>query len=297
MSRARATGFMLLCSISAACRGPSGTTCTLDSDCESHFCRADGTCGPVAADGGLDAEMPDGTTGLCVPNHDGSVTASELPFAPGRMATFRVSPGASWNTAGTAAANNERNWDLTGALSGDADVHLSLAAPGSAWWASKFPTASYATSLSGSSDLIGVFHVDENGVALIGVVSPEGGTFRTELEYDPPARVLAAPITAGGTWMSTSTVSGVAQGVLVAYTERYTSSVDQVGTLVAPYGPFPALRVATDLKRTSGIATLLTKRTFAWVAECFGSVATVTSKDFETATEFSDTAEVRRIAP
>ena len=33
------------------------------------------------------------------------------------------------------------------------------------------------------------------------------------------------------------------------------------------------LRVATDLTRTSGLATLLTKRTFSWVAECFGPVA------------------------
>ena len=31
--------------------------------------------------------------------------------------------------------------------------------------------------------------------------------------------------------------------------------------MVTPYGEFPVVRVATDLTRTSGLATLLTKRT------------------------------------
>ena len=51
------------------------------------------------------------------------------------------------------------------------------------------------------------------------------------------------------------------------------------------------------LTRTAGFSTLLTKRTFTWVAECFGPIATVQSKDFESSTEFSDDAEVRRLAP
>jgi hypothetical protein len=40
-----------------------------------------------------------------------------------------------------------------------------------------------------------------------------------------------------------------------------------------------------------------TVRSYAWIAECFGSVATATSQDNETGTEFSDDAEVRRLIP
>ena len=94
-----------------------------------------------------------------------------------------------------------------------------------------------------------------------------------------------------------STVSGLALGVFTAYTERYQSLVDQVGTMTTPYGEFPVVRVATDLRRTSGAAVLLTKRTFSWVAECFGPVANVSSQDFEVDSEFADPAEVRRLAP
>ena len=67
-----------------------------------------------------------------------------------------------------------------------------------------------------------------------------------------------------------------------------------VGT---PYGEFPVLRVATDLTRTSGFTTLATSRTYTWVAECFGPVATATSQDFESSAEFTNIREVRRLAP
>jgi hypothetical protein len=64
-----------------------------------------------------------------------------------------------------------------------------------------------------------------------------------------------------------------------------------------PYGTFPVLRIATDLTRTSGVTTLATSRTFSWNAECFGAVATVVSQDFETQQEFTNAAEVQRLAP
>jgi hypothetical protein len=283
----------------AACSGGSGTLCTRDSDCASGFCRADGTCGPAAD---VDAGMPDGPAGdgpsaLCVPDHDGSVTAGELPLVAGKMATFRIATDATFATAGTANGDGTRSWNLDVQLAGDADRPLALGAPTGQWWAASFPTASYAVPLSASSDLLGVFHVDASALSLLGVVSPDAGAFRTELEYDPPAKILALPFAAGSTWTSTSTVSGVAQGAIVAYTEAYASLVDQVGTMTTPYGEFPVLRVATDLERTSGFTILATTRTFAWMAECFGAVANVTSQDFESASEFDDPAEVRRLAP
>jgi hypothetical protein len=293
--------FVLLCSMSACGGGAGGTACTTDDQCPSHFCRADGTCGPdgtpdAATGSGGDAGS-DASVGTCIPNHDGTIDRTEVPLAAGAMATFRIATSATWSTAGHANGDGSRTWDLSGQLANDADTAVMLGSPAGAWWQSAFPGAAYSGVLASGSDLQGVFAIDANGVTLLGVVSPAGGATRTELTYDPPAKILAFPFMAGSTWMSTSTVSGYAQGVIVAYTEAYGSSVDQVGTMTTPYGMFPVLRVATNLTRTSGGVPILTKRTFAWTAECFGTVATVSGQDNASGTEFSDDAEVRRLAP
>jgi hypothetical protein len=283
----------------AGCGGPTGATCSTDDECPSHFCKEDGTCGEAevdAGDGSADASA-DGMSELCTPNHDGTIALAELPLVAGRSAKYRIATSATWDTAGTSQTSGSRAWNLAGQLANDADETIALASPTGTWWRDNFPDATYAAPLSAGSDLQGVFAVDSTGVTMLGVVSPEGGTYKTELTYDPPARILAVPFTAGSTWMSSSTVSGFAQGVIVAYTEEYESRVDEVGTMTTPYGDFPVLRVATDLTQTSGLATLMAKRSFAWVAECFGSVATVQSQNFESGTEFDDPAEVRRLAP
>ncbi len=261
---------------------------------------ADGTCGPAEIDGGgsSDGAAPgsDAPAAGCTPNHDGTITANELPLVAGRSATFRIATNVTVDTTGTVNSDGSRSWDLSMQLSGDADQTLTLASPSGAWWASDFANATYSTTLSSSSDLVGVFQVTASEVELLGVVSPDQGS-GTELTYDPPAKILAIPFKAGDTWNSSSTVSGTASGVISAYTEKYTSTVDQVGTMTTPYGMFPVLRVATDLTRTEGAATLTTNRTFSWNAECFGAVATITSQDFETKAEFTNAAEVERIAP
>lgn len=292
--------FVLLCSMTACGGDGGGAVCTTDDQCPSHFCKADGTCGEALVDasmGGSDAPIGDGMTALCTPNHDGVIDANEVPLNAGQMATFRIATDATWSTAGHANTDGSRTWDLSGQLANDADGTLALASPAGTWWAADFPNAQYATTLASGSDLMGVFAVDATGVTLLGVVSPTGGATKTELTYDPPAKILALPFMAGSTWMSSSTVSGYAQGVIVAYTEKYASRADQVGTMTTPYGDFPVLRVATDLTRTSGFTTLLSKRSFAWVSECFGTIATVAGQDFDSSSEFSDDAEVRRLAP
>lgn len=290
--------FMLLCSICVACGGSPGETCAVDGDCASGFCKADGTCGPAPVDASPQGDgSPDGSTALCNPNHDGTITLAELPFVAGRKGTFRVASDVTWDTAGQSATSGSRTWNLGTALSGDADRVLMLAPPTGQWWAADYPTATYATELSIEADLKGVFNASSSALTLMAVVSPDGGTFKTQLEYDPPVKILALPLTAGATWTSTSTVTGYAQGVFGTYTEKYESRVDQVGTMTTPYGDFPVLRVATDLTRTSGFTTLLTKRTFSWVAECFGPVANAASQDFASGSEFTDNAEIRRLAP
>ncbi len=294
----RRSTIVAVCSTIAACGGGAAEPCTSDTECASGFCKADGTCGPAShGDGGVDMLPPDGTSTLCAPNADGSISAAEVPLAAGKMATFRVSTSAMFETAGQASGGGSRSWNLAIALDGDVDRTIALTSPTGAWWEASFPDATYATTLAEGSDLLGVFRVQSTGLTLLGVVSPEAGSFRTELAYDPPAAILTLPFEAGSTWSSTSTISGTAQGAITAYTERYATLVDEVGTMTTPYGDFPVLRVATDLERTQGLATLSTSRTFAWVAECFGTVATARSQDFESSAEFDDPAEVRRLVP
>lgn len=187
-------------------------------------------------------------------------------------------------------------WDFAGALPGDATALVELTAPGTAWWADAFPGASYATRLSSSSDLLGVFEVTDTALLLRGVVSPEGGLMRTELRYDPPATVLAFPLREGDSFTSTSMVSGVTVGLATLVTERYTSTVDASGTLRTPFGETPALRVRTTLERTLGLVTSTTRQ-FAFVAECFGIAALAVSQPNEPAVEFTTAAELRRLAP
>lgn len=292
---------LAICSVLAAgvgCGTASGERCVEDAECASGFCKADGTCGPASeVDGGSDAMEPDGPGALCTPNHDGMVVRGEVPLAAGKMANFRVATDATFDTAGIANGDGTRTWNLDLVLANDADKAIALLAPTGQWWEASFPNASYAVTLAEGSDLLGVFRITGNALELLGVVSPDPGTFRTELEYDPPAKILELPLQQAATWSSTSTISGTAQGAITAFTERYDSTVDVTGTMTTPYGDFPVLRVATDLERTQGFATLSTSRTFAWVAECFGSVATATSQSFESAPEFDDPAEVRRLAP
>lgn len=108
--------------------------------------------------------------------------------------------------------------------------------------------------------------------------------------------VLRFPFEEGDGWVTDSTVSGVALGVVTAYSETYTSSVDKRGAMTTPFGEFPVLRVHTDLERTIGFSVTNTQ-THIFVAECFGTVASVASTDGETSTELNDVAELRRLAP
>lgn len=282
----------------AACAGSDPDRCDVATDCASGFCRADHTCAPADdVDAGTDGTNPgtDGPLG-CQPDHDGTLTRDELVMMAGQSVKFRIATDATVDTAGAQQSGGERAWSLSAGLPGDHDVTVTLQAPAGAWWAASFPTASYAIKLSADAELLGVMRLDASGLALLGVVSPEAGVTRTELAYDPPVPLVPTPLAPSASWSTTATVTGVAQGVGAFYTERYASRVDAVGTMTTPFGPFPVRRIATDLTRTVG-AAFTTRRSFAFTAECYGTVATIASQDYETGAEFTDAAEVWRIVP
>ena len=291
-------------------------TCRVGAECASGICTTAGVCaeshdaGPVDAfasdgaftnDANLDLDagpIADAGVRVCSANHDGVITRDEVPLRAGLHATFRVAQNTMVSTAGDSSTGT-RTWDLSGALTGDANDRVDLIDPIGTWWSATFPTATYAAQLSASSTNLGVFLVTDTALSLLGVVSPSDGATRTRLIYATPVTVLSFPIHPTDTWTTTSMVTGQADGLAVFYTETYTSVVDASGTLITALlsAGVPVLRVRTDMHRTSGVVTIASLRTYGFVAECFGTAATITSQANPTAAEFTNAAEVRRLAP
>lgn len=310
---------VLVLVVGAGCAANSGRQCNAGADCASGVCTVEGRCLPVGSDAGPDGAVPDASSdasidpprdagsgdaardaafdagGGCVPNRDGVVEASEVPLRAGLRATFLGATDVSFDTRGEDMGGS-RTWDLSGGFAGDRMVLVETRDPAGLWFADDFPGATYVTELSLEQDLLGVFEVTGDALLLRGVVSPDDGFTRTKLTYDPAVPVLDFPLSEGKTWSVSATVSGVALGAVTAYTERYDSAVDARGTLTTPFGSFEVLRVRTELTRTVGL--LVTKVvSFAFVSECFGTVATLTGQDGDDGAELTELAEVRRLAP
>ncbi|MBI2892427.1 MAG: hypothetical protein HYY06_02680 [Deltaproteobacteria bacterium] len=312
----RALPFLVVLAL-GGCGDSSSTECRYGAECASGACNADGTCVPVDEDAGIDGShaLDDGGEGdaqsdagltdgggrddggdpaLCQPDGNGRIDRSEVPLAAGLRASFEVAFDAAVSMAGTADGEGRR-WDLSGALEGD---HLSLVETRSlegTWFGPDFSGATYAARLSDTEDELGVFEVTGDALLLRGVVSPEDGFGRTEIAYEPPVTVLSFPFERGDSWTTESTASDVLVGIPVA-TERYDVQVDANGTVAVPYGEFPVLRIRVDLTRTVGFSAT-TIRTFLFVSECFGTVASVVSFEDEDEVEFTRAAEASRLAP
>jgi hypothetical protein len=243
-------------------------------------------------------DMPpvDMGSGVCTPNLDGQITQAEVPTMTGAFATYRVATDATISTAGEDDGDGGRIWDLSGMLPGDRRLLVEAQAPEGRWFSTDFPDASYVARLSESSDLLGIFKIAPGELQLLGVVSPAEGFTATKLKYNPPVVTLKYPLTEGSSWSTESAVSGSAQGFPVSYRETYSSQVDAEGRMKTPYAEFPVLRVRTELERVVGFSTTAV-RTYIFVTECFGSVATITSEDNEADVEFTTAKEVRRLTP
>jgi hypothetical protein len=247
--------------------------------------------------------------GLCVPNNDGTITRDEVPMLAGLHANFEFAENVTVNSAGVMNANGSYAWDLTGPFqpsatkpsTADHTVLVTTNDPTAQWFSSAFPGATYTTKLSDTATLLGIFQGTSSALQLLGVASPTSGNGQTELTYKTPIAVLALPMMLGSTWTTNSVVTGTAEGLVSDYTEEYVNKVDAQGTLKTPYGTFNVLRVQTTLTRNDlGIVQVI--RSFSFVAECFGSIASLVS---QTATapaaappvNFTDASEVQRLTP
>jgi hypothetical protein len=301
---------LFLLSLAPSCAVYSAPMCQTGADCASGVCDADGACAPVSStsssgkgssgsgSSGTGGAGGAGGGGVCSPSNDGVITRQQVPLQAGLHATFLVAENAGVSTAGTMMPDGSRTWDLSVTFSGDHAEPLETLPLAGQWFGKDFPGAAYAARLSDSSDLLGVFALTPSALQLVGVASPMASSTQTELHYSPAVTVLAFPLQAGATWSTISMVTGQAQGVPIVpyYNETYQSSVDAHGTLKTPYATFDVLRVNTLLTRLiAGVVT--TTRTFTFVTDCFGSVASIVSNTDELVTEFTTAAEVTRLAP
>ena len=312
----------LACVVSAfapACAETPTRECRVGADCATGVCGDDGLCvreatpgvdsgiatdAPVSTDGSTtDSPAGDSSVPGCTPNKDGTITAAEVPIAAGLHATYKIGTSANVSTAGDPGVGGKRIWDFSGAYANDQTVIVETQPLTGKWYATKFAGATYASKLSVSKDLLGVFETSPGALLLRGVVSPTESASGTSLTYTPAVSVLKFPLTKDATWTTDATASGTAAGVDLAFfptTEKYESKVDAEGTLKTPLGTFDVMRVAIVLTRkvtTGVVVTPTVVRSFAFVTECYGTVATVTSTDNETNEEFTSASEIRRLAP
>lgn len=308
------TGLFLL--VGCAVGSPVGSECKTGADCESGACN-EGVCvdesggggessgaAPAGGDapegGGGSTSNADGGSGaggsnLCSPNEDGQVTREEVPLQAGLQAKFRVAVDTTFDTAGE-SEGDARSWDMSTMLDGDHTILVETMPLAGTWFEDVFPGATYAARLSDAADLMGVFEITTDELLLRGVVSPEDGALRTELAYDPAVVVLQFPLAEGNTWATNTTVTGMNTGVSGIYFEAYESVVDAHGTVLTPFGDFDVLRIHVDLTRnTGGIFT--TQKTYAFVSECFGTIATIDSNLNELDDDFTDVSEIKRLTP
>jgi hypothetical protein len=269
----------------AAC-GNAAPPCEVNADCPAGLvCSADHACLAIDAPLGLDAA---GDAPACHPNHDGTIERSELVILVPARVSFRTSGETPIDLTGP-------HWDFSGALAGDRDVAVETAPVAGAWFAAKFPSGQFTTPLAGGGDLLGVYDAaTENTVAILGAASPMAGLSQTELVYSPAVHAFELPLHVGQHWGGTSSVTGTAQGVPALFTDTYTTDVDASGDVTTPYGTFPVLRLKLVLRHQIGLATTTTV-TYAFVAECFGTIAAVTGKPNDTT--LATVAEVRRLVP
>jgi hypothetical protein len=302
---------LLLCAciISLAGCGGEKSGCTVEDDCAAGEACVNGQCralagadlsGAAADLGGADFATPipdgwnpDALTASCNFNGDGTITRAEEAFTVGLGALFAVN-AAGTNVPVDNVAHNG-TWDFSGAVSSEAKQFDQLVSPSGQWWAADFPTATYGERIDDGQQAYGVFRAGADKLEMLGVVSDQSGFNQTKLTYATPIVVLQFPMSVGTTWTSESDVSGTASGVAFFAHEKYIFSVGERGMTKVPAATFDTLRLKMAYTQTYG-ALVTTRITYLHLAECYGAVARVRSKDNETSADFTQAAEYRRLA-
>jgi hypothetical protein len=297
----------IMAALGGCSNGNRGGSCRGDADCSGGAC-VNGQCRPLAGadlsvgDFGSPSDFatpipdgwnPDALAASCSFNNDGTITRAEEPFMVGLGALFAV------NAPGTTVPVNvvpqSGAWDFSAAVSSEGKQFDQLLSPSGQWWAPDFASATYAERIDDGQQAYGVFRVGSDKLEMLGVVSDQGGFNKTELTYATPIVVLKFPFSVATTWTAESDVSGSASGVAFFAHEKYLFNVDLRGTTKTPAATFDTLRIRMNYTQTYG-ALITTRITYLHMAECYGAVARLRSRDNETSNDFTQATEYRRLA-
>ncbi len=295
----------------SGCNGKSAAGgCRGDEDCAAGQACIVGQCRALAnadlsgavADLGAPADFttpipdgwnPDALASMCTFNNDGTITRSEEQFTVGLGALFAVNAPGTTVPVNNVPQNN--TWDFSAPVSSERKQFDQLVSPNGQWWAADFPTATYGERIDDGQQAYGIFRVGSDKLEMLGVVSDQNGTTKTELTYATPIVVLQFPMSVGTSWTSESDVSGLASGIGFFAHEKYLFTVDKRGMTKVPAATFDTLRLKMSYTQTYG-ALVTTRITYLHLAECYGAVARIRSQDNEQSADFTQAAEYRRLA-
>jgi hypothetical protein len=204
------------------------------------------------------------------------------------------------DVAGKVDGDGHRIWDFAVDYADDQVVSFAAAKLDGRWYAPSFPAGAVAVPFDGGDRVDGIYLYDANGYHLLGLASsvenpPEGKTLYV---YDQPVDVFRFPLVPGLTYTSVGNVrNATLRGLPYAGMDTYAINVDAAGIVSLPAITFTqALRVRTTLTVTPVAGAQVVRRQVSFLFECFGEVARATSRDGESADDFTTAAEVRRLA-
>lgn len=240
--------------------------------------------------------LPDGEV-PCRGNNDGTIARDEVVFAPGIEVRYRTNPAgtaAVVNPRGEGLPDGTRTWDFTD-QTGEL-LALSATAVTDQWYAADFAGAGYAAPLELRMATLGVYRATDAAVELLGVVGPTEET-GTRVRYEPAVPVLRFPLRMGVTWSADAMVTdGTVNGLPVASRDRYEFAVDAQGEVRLGVLTFRrALRLRLETTQRFPAGPGVRRIQYLWLAECYGEVARMTSRDGEVDPDFTEAVEFRRL--
>jgi len=252
--------------------------------------------GDTDADADTDADSDDDL--LCPANGNGILERAEAMVSFDESLLFRTQPlgeEVSVDLAGV-LEDGVRTWHFEEEVEGERVVEEQAWPIEGTWFEDDFPTATHFAPLSEEYGYDGVYRLDDDALYLLGFVSADDED--TRVTYDPPVPLLRFPLEEGDRWEVTTVGSGwYSMTLWIPFydTETYTFTADAFGDVVVPAGRFPVLRVRSELTQTVGL--VVTRRiAYSFMAECWGRVAQVASRDNESELQFDVAADYRRLA-
>ena len=253
---------------------------------------------------------------FCQGNGDGLIDATEIPA----QHSLGVVVGFTTNKSGTTvtvpdlagSVNPDGGgylWDFSAIdPASDETVYESLLPVSSFWFADRFEEGQFVQPFD--KQHLGIYRLDDDGYRLVGLASYQEDW--TALKYETPIRLMVFPMGLGDSWEDVEVeASGLFEGE--SYPQDYgmagelsvhhtfSVQVDRKGTLAAPMGNFEVLRLYMDMTMAVSNSMMAVpvfsqrSKIVLFVAECVGMVVRVKSKADETAIEFDEAVEYKRL--